>query len=421
MMEHDQINVILFGPSGINKRAAASNLEAICKSHLPSCRVQRLDITDFLETSIHVFLKRPVRIQQEITREAIRDRIHPKLSEADLNIISLHATLLCTSIPVFPCLSESVELLSPDITFTLLDDVYACKARLEKNGYPFRFSQLLAWRQIECGMADHFAQVLKIENVYLAAKHPRITWYRLAFEPQKPRVYSASQITEPRKSPELIAEIEKHRRKLHTSYVVFDPLTLDDRLLINNIPREIEGDTTFQIAENERWPCNFSDLGNDFLSLVSEDTSVFPITIDHREALALKRPVEGSSRRNVIDAQIRYRDFRYIDQSDVVSAYRPYLNGHESSGVAAEKTYSAGSGERAVVEFSPKADLETLGSKPFSTPLPGPICYSPDEFYKQLEEVAAKEALRRYKRNKQKYLKFENFRNKFQTNDPKSL
>jgi len=404
--------VVLFGPSGINKRAAASSLKEICCAQLPSCRIQCLDITDFLETSIHVFLHAPLRRQQNVLREAIRDGICPKLGGADLNIINLHATLLCAGIPTFPSQIESIRPIEPDIMFTLLDDVYACKARLEKNGYPFRFSQLLNWRQIECGIVDQFAQVLDIDNVYFAAKHPRITAYWRIFDPKRPRVYSASQITESRKSDEHIAEIEKHRRQLHKCHVLFDPLTLDDRLLINDIPEEV-GSTAFQIEQKERWPCDLSDLGDDYMSLVVEDQSLFPLSVEVQEGQALRKPAEKNSRRNTIDVQIRYRDFRYIDQSDVVSAYRPCLNGHESSGVAAEKTYAAFSAERPVVEYSPQADLESFGSKPFSTPLSGPLCQTLDDFYATLTEVANTEASRRFEKNQQRYAKFVAFRDKF--------
>lgn len=408
-----KINIVFFGPSGVNKKLAAETFGKVCATQFPACRIQRLDVTNFLNTSTHVLLHSSAWIQKEIVSDAIEKGICPQLSNAELNIINLHAAHLCAGIQVFPCIAKSIEAIKPDIFVTLLDDIFNCKTRLERDGYPFSFSQLLTWRQIECGMVDHLAQVLDIDNIYLAAKHPRITLYRLIFDPQKPRIYSASQITKARESLGAIDEIEKHRRILHQKYVAFDPLTLDDRLIINKIPDNTNGDEIFEITQDKRWPCDFSDLGEEYKSLVVQDESFFPLKIEVQTAMNLNKPIEKNSRRNIIDVQIRHRDLRYIDQADVVSAYRPIWDGHESSGVDAEKIYAAGSGRTPVVEYSLPSDIEKLGSKVFNTPLAGPLCTELNEFYTQLNTVAVKEALKRYRRNKKKYAKFESFRNRW--------
>ena len=70
---------------------------------------------------------------------------------------------------------------------------------------------------------------------------------------------------------------------------------------------------------------------------------------------------------------------------------------------------------RPVVEYSPETDLASFDSKPFSTPLPGPLCHTLDDFYAKLTEVANTEAARRFEKNKQKYAKFVAFRDKFAT------
>jgi len=140
---------------------------------------------------------------------------------------------------------------------------------------------------------------------------------------------------------------------------------------------------------------------------------MFPLTIETDEGRELSKPAERRSHRSIIDAQIRHRDFRYIDQSDVVSAYRPRLNGHQSSGVAAEKTYAAGTGATPVVEFTPAEDVKKIESEPFSAPLPGPVFDTLSEFYRALDKTARQEAQRRYVRKQAWYRKFEGFRNSF--------
>ncbi|GAG35248.1 unnamed protein product, partial [marine sediment metagenome] len=249
--------------------------------------------------------------------------------------------------------SEAVEGLDPAICITLIDDVYSCRKRLECGGYPYRHHQLLNWRQIECGVADLIADASSIENVYLAAKHPSMMVYRLLFEPKRPRLYSASQITNVRDNPQARKEIEAHRRHIHQKFVVFDPLTVDDRILVNSLPGEETEAATFQVEIDARWPSDLSEIGPLYESLVPEDPSFFPLTVEVEEAEELNRPDQMSSPMSTIDAQITHRDFRYIDQADVMAAYRPRLLGHESGGVAAEKLYAAGTGATPVVEYSP--------------------------------------------------------------------
>ena len=380
---------------------------------MTGAKIQILDIRECLGDSTHVLLIRKQKNQREAVAAAI-GRMSGRLQDADLNILSLHACHQCGSIPVFPCSSEAVKGLDPAICITLIDDVYSCRQRLlEPGGYPYRYHQLLNWRQVECGIADLIADACRIENVYLAAKHPRMMVYRLLFEPKRPRLYSASQITNVRDDPKARKEIQAHRRHIHQEFVVFDPLTVDDRILVNSLPGEEAEAETFQVGIDARWPSDLSDIGPHYESLVPEDPNLFPLTVQVKEAEELNRPDQMSSPMSTIDAQITQRDFRYIDQADAVAAYRPRFKGHESGGVAAEKTYAAGSGGKTVIEYSPSEDIEGTRSRPFATPVPGPVLQDLNEFYASLEATARQEAERRYARNNAYYTRFEAFRDQF--------
>lgn len=403
------VNIVLFGPSGVKKKIAGKCLGNICRRKF-RCDVQFIDISDYLERSTHVLLEMPAKYQQEQVDQAIH-KISCRLKPG-INIIALHASHLCEGVFAFPCSPGSIQRIRPNICITLLDDIYACHARLTKDGYPYRYHQLLTWRIVECGIADNLAEVQGIENIYFAAKHPAITTYRLIFDLSCPRVYSASQITAVRDSPRLRAEIETHRRELHRQYAVFDPLTIDDRVLINAIPR-CSRNKRFSIAKQSRWPSDLSDMGSQYRSLVPEDANLFPITVELKEAIELDTPLHRRSFQNVIDAQIRRRDFRYIDQADVMAAYRPRLNGHESSGVAAEKTYAAGSGARPVVEYSTATDLRRFRSGAFNTPLAGPICDNLADFYESIRREASREAEKRCRKFEKRYAVFREFADNF--------
>ena len=97
-----------------------------------------------------------------------------------------------------------------------------------------------------------------------------------------------------------------------------------------------------------------------------------------------------------------------------MSAYRPRLHQHQSSGVAAEKMYAAGAGDTTVVEYSPPEDTDGMSSEAFKTPpLSGPICNDLEGFYKTLETEARKEAKRRFTQKENYYATFVSFRKEF--------
>jgi len=360
-----------------------------------------------------VLLGRPAAQQQEELTAAI-ERLSQAVNDAgtDLNVIALHGTHLCGGIPTFPCTASALKRLHPDVIFTLLDDVYACRSRLAAAGYDYPYKQLLVWRQIECSFADHLAACCDVPNIYIAAKHPRLTLYRLLFEPRCPRMYSASHITEARPNVHFRDEIDENRRTLHKDYVVFDPLTVDDRVLVNKLADVSNGPEFLPIDASDRWPLALERLGDGFQSLVDADRDVFPIKVSVEEARDLTRPDSLTPYMSIIDLQITQRDYRYIDQSDVMVAYRPRMNGQESLGVAAEKRYAAGSARKPVVEYSPELDGKVRQSRPFSTPLLGPACPTLSGFYEKLADEARREAERRYARSPQYYNRFDQFRNK---------
>lgn len=65
------------------------------------------------------------------------------------------------------------------------------------------------------------------------------------------------------------------------------------------------------------------------------------------------------------------------------------------------------------MEYSPPEDIADTASRPFSTPLPGPVLQDLNKFYASLEATAREEADRRYARKSGDYAKFEAFRDQF--------
>ena len=65
MKKIEPINIVFFGPSGVRKRQAGESLASVCRNQLPACKVQYLDVADFLNVSTHLLLDYTPKDQQE--------------------------------------------------------------------------------------------------------------------------------------------------------------------------------------------------------------------------------------------------------------------------------------------------------------------------------------------------------------------
>jgi len=107
----------------------------------------------------------------------------------------------------------------------------------------------------------------------------------------------------------------------------------------------------------------------DVISEEAQD-SVFPIDIKISEIqeVAEKKTTPQGEDPSVIDNHIRERDFRLIDQSDTMVAFRPNISGTITGGVTAEANYASQINPKTWYYFWPKddGDIESGPFKPFA-------------------------------------------------------
>jgi len=146
--------------------------------------------------------------------------------------------------------------------------------------------------------------------------------------------------------------------------VVFDPATLDDRLLIN----KVKDDTApraeaITVRADERWPYRIGpDEANQ--PCVDDPEGVFPLDIAHAEAFLLKGALGSPhSPYNDIDAHITQIDLRYVKQADFVTVWRPFSRGFQSLGCYRE-VRTAESLNKEVIAYCPNEDQQAFRSNP---------------------------------------------------------
>ena len=328
--------------------------------------------------------------------------------------IGVHATHFVEAMLSCPLPVRDLEALGVALCLTIHDDLYALKKRLAQKGFSMPYQQLLVWRSAELLVADLAASCLVPKrngqldppNIWLGAKHARASVWRLLNDPTRPRVYGAFSITGVIRSPaaersQLIHETNEYRRKLHDlGIVVFDPATLDDRLLINKVKDDTAPrDETITVKADERWPYRIDSDENQ--PCVDDPEGVFPLDILHAEAFLLKGAMGSPhSPYNTIDAHITQIDLRYVKQADFVTVWRPFSCGFQSLGCYREASTAADL-HKDVIAYCPTEDQEAFQRKNEMRPLqemwPPTIPLVPDKqhFWTMVDEAVKNLSRRR--------------------------
>ena len=205
-------------------------------------------------------------------------------------------------------LSE-LEGFDPDVVITLVEDVEAIKHRLdtlkEAKSLPgdvsYSLKDLLIWREEEILTADIISSVLKVPHYVLGVSiEPEVSTtplevaYSLMFEPWKPRAYVSYPISDAQANPSIWRKVVEFRRLVRSSLTAFDPMMIGEKRLQKMLHEERAAK-----GNGRELTCDVGD-GR--------------VVLDFNE---IEEAIPD------IDGQIVARDYKLVDQSDVIVAYFP--------------------------------------------------------------------------------------------------
>jgi adenylate kinase len=249
--------------------------------------------------------------------------------------VSLHATYFRRNRFFSVADLNLLRAFSPNIIITLIDDAFECwhrireRERLLPRGTNLRLRDIFLWRTVEIMAGDLLSHALGVSNYVVATKHPAVMVRRLILEPAIKRIYASFPISSTRDHADRRRDVDDFRRSLHERFTMFDPLTIDERVLTAALKNNKEGDPYVGITLDQRWP---PWLGGDLETLATPYDGNYPLSV----------PVDQIEESIIdIDRQIEARDFRLIDSVQAVAAFRPNFNKHQSRGVSAELQYAA--------------------------------------------------------------------------------
>ena len=296
----DGLRVVVTGQVGIDKKPFLEQVVSIAQeqdTNVTLCNVGDMMYAEAPDVAPGRILDLPISRLDALRRAVFRDIL--ALAEKSKNIIvNTHATFRWRH-GLFPAFDHDlIKKLQPNLFITLVDNVDAMHFRLLKDHeINHSLKDLLVWREEEILATEILATITRGRGCfYVMARGNSVrnveTMYKLIFKPNIKRVYASFPMSHVSGQVELQNEIDKFRRILHEHFVCFDPGDLEEKRLHDLAIKAAE--------ENNRY--------------VTVKTCGEEIQLEVAQILSVVGDIHG---------QIYARDFKFIEQSDMIISYIP--------------------------------------------------------------------------------------------------
>jgi len=228
---------------------------------------------------------------------------------------------------------DQIKALQADFYITLLDNAESVHQRLVRDhDLDHSLKDIMVWREEELLATEIIANILRGYGHFFMAcrgrrKFTTRMFYSLLFEPQKKRVYLSFPMSHVMDLPDTLAEIERFKADIAKHFVCFDPGDVDEFILHTSALKALEEGHT----------------------MIEVDAAEGPISLKTTEVAQISGDIMG---------QIYARDFKTIDQSDMIVSLVPELpNGKPglSSGVERELHHAFEGGKEVYVIWAARA------------------------------------------------------------------
>jgi len=358
---HGGIRVIVTGQVGLDKRPFLEQVVEIARENgreLELFNVGERMYAEAPDIAPGRILDLPKQRLTTLRRSVFKDVLAAAGRGPDL-IVNTHATFRWKHGLFHSFDHHQMVELDADLYVTLIDNVDAVHERLRReHEIDHSLKDILVWREEETVVTETMAEALAGYGcTYIMSRsNPTIaaqSLYRLIFEPRCRRVYPSFPMTHAMDLPEILREIDRFRDALAEHLIIFDPADLDENRLIVEATEAIKrGDESFEVLTNGR-----------------------PLRLNAAEVADLASAIAG---------QIYARDFKMIDQSDMIVSYIPTLPGGRpvlSSGVEREVQHAFESTKEVFAIWRPDCE-----PSPFVTETATAVFRSTDELLRYLQK-----------------------------------
>src|SRR3954447_839663 len=228
---------------------------------------------------------------------------------------------------------DQIKAFDADVYLTLLDNAESVHQRLMRDhDIDHGLKDIMVWREEELLATEIIAKIIRgYGHFYMISRGRNIpttqTMYRLMFEGHRRKVYLSFPMSHVMDLPKTQAEIDTFKAAINDHFICFDPADVDEFILHKSALQAVEeGQSTITVQAAEG-----------------------PVTLKTSDVLQISGDILG---------QIYARDFKMVDQSDMIISLVPELpNGKPglSSGVERELHHAFEAGKEVFVVWTCRA------------------------------------------------------------------
>lgn len=202
---------------------------------------------------------------------------------------------------------DQITRLKPDLFICLVDNIETVHQRLHRDHeIDATMKDCMVWREEELLATELMSQAVPGSDFYIVSRGRHAstvrTMFRLVCRPEMRKVYPSFPMSHVVDMPEVLAEIDAFRATLAERFITFDPGDVDEKLLLERALEAARAGEEF-----------FAHAPHHFGAAPGK-----PLRVRTREVLDIAGDIDG---------QIYMRDFKLIDQSDMIVSYIPELPG----------------------------------------------------------------------------------------------
>jgi len=235
---------------------------------------------------------------------------------------------------------DQIAALNPELFICLVDNIEVVHDRLHRDHeIDATLKDCMVWREEEILATELMSKAIPGSQFYILSRGRHSittrTAFRLVCRPNMKRVYPSFPMSHVVDMPDVLAEIDAFRAELANHFITFDPGDVDEKLLLERaLAAAREGQEFLDVTPHSYGGSRASDARR--------------IRVKVREVLDIAGDIDG---------QIYMRDFKLIDQSDMIVSYVPELPGGVpglSSGVERELQHAWEHTKEVFVVWKPK-------------------------------------------------------------------
>lgn len=333
------MRVVVTGQVGLDKKPFLEKVAAMARRHghdLGLFHVGDMMYREAPDVAAGRILDLPLSRLQSLRRSVFKDVLAAAGRQRHV-LVNTHSTFRWRHGLFYAFDYDQMKLLDADLYITLVDNVDRIHYRLTRDGHTdHSLKDIMVWREEEALATELVSQIVGGHGrFYVLARggehdgdETANVLYRLLMEPAARKVYLSFPMSHVNGSPALMGEIEAFRRQLKKYFVCFDPGDVEEKYLAQ---------LAVKAAEDGR-------------RIVEVGPSDARVAMDTADLLGIIRDIDG---------QIYARDFKLIDQSDMIVSLVPELpDGRPalSSGVERELQHAHEATREVFVIWRPAAD-----------------------------------------------------------------